>query len=333
MATDARILLTYSPAMRALYYGDGPLAELRSHGRVILHEREGELSAPELIAAAASAQIIVAHRATPVPAEVFAALPDLVAVVRGAVDTRNIAIPAASAAGVLVTHASAGFVPAVAELAIGMMIDLRRGISDYVAAYRAGNEPPQRMGRELAGSALGILGYGAIGRHLARLAMALGMTVRASDPFVTTTDPGIELVPMPELLAQSDIVVCLVVANDSTDNLMNARAFATMRHGSCFLNLSRGSLVDETALNAALDNGHLAGAALDVGRHGDQMPSPRLAARPNVIATPHIAGLTRGAADHQAFETARQVAAILRGEAPPGSMNADAATRLARLRS
>ncbi len=331
-ATGARILLTHAPQIRALYYRKGPQDALAARGTLTRHEREEELSPAELIAAAQGAQVIVAHRATPVPAEVFAALPDLVAVVRCAMDTRNIAIPAASAAGVLVTHASPGFVPAVAELAVGMMIDLGRGISGYVGRYRAGGEPPQAMGRQLSGSVLGILGYGAIGRHLGRLGIALGMEVLAADPFVAGAEPGVTLCPMAEVLARADFLVCLVIANDSTDDLMNAAAFAAMRRGSYFLNLSRGQLVDEAALEAALDSGHLAGAAMDVGRHGDQMPLPRLAARANVVATPHIGGLTQQAVDHQAFETTRQVAAILRGEAPPGSMNADAATRLARMR-
>jgi D-3-phosphoglycerate dehydrogenase len=188
------------------------------------------------------------------------------------------------------------------------------------------------MGRQLSGAVLGILGYGAIGRHLGRLGTALGMEVLAADPFAAGAEPGVTLRPMAEVLARADFLVCLVVANDSTDNLMDAAAFAAMRRGSYFLNLSRGQLVDEAALEAALDSGQLAGAALDVGGHGDQMPPPRLAARPNVVATPHIGGLTQQAVDHQAFETTRQAAAILRGEAPAGSMNDEAASRLARMR-
>ena len=109
---------------------------------------------------------------------------------------------------------------------------------------------------------------------------------------------------------------------------MDRAAFAAMRPGALFINASRGELVDDAALAEALDRKHLAGAALDVGRAQDQMPPAALAARPDVIATPHLGGLTREAAEHQAMETVHQTAAILRGEAPPGSVNRASATRL-----
>jgi D-3-phosphoglycerate dehydrogenase len=114
---------------------------------------------------------------------------------------------------------------------------------------------------------------------------------------------------------------------------MNAAAFAQMRPGAYFINASRGNLVDEAALGAALDSGHLAGCAIDVGRAPDQMPSPELARHPKVIATPHSAGLTLPAIEHQSLETVAQVAEILKGRPPKGSVNADRASRLARLRT
>ena len=114
-------------------------------------------------------------------------------------------------------------------------------------------------------------------------------------------------------MARADFVVCLAVANEATENLMNAAAFAAMKKTAYFINLSRGNLVDEAALAAALDGKRIAGAALDVGRAADQMPTPSLARRADVIATPHIAGLTPDAAEHQAFDTVRQVEALLAG--------------------
>jgi D-3-phosphoglycerate dehydrogenase len=101
-----------------------------------------------------------------------------------------------------------------------------------------------------------------------------------------------------------------------------------MKPGAYFINASRGNLVDERALREALDSGHLAGAALDVGRAADQMPSPDLARHPRVIATPHIGGLTPPAIQHQALETVAQATAILRGVFPPGAVNAPDARRL-----
>ena len=113
---------------------------------------------------------------------------------------------------------------------------------------------------------------------------------------------------------------------------MNAAAFAQMKKTAFFVNLSRGNLVDEKALEAALDSEQIAGAALDVGRAPDQKPSLFLAKRDDVIATPHTAGLTPEAAEHQAFDTVNQVAELVAGRMPPGAANAQAAHRLARLK-
>jgi D-3-phosphoglycerate dehydrogenase len=134
-------------------------------------------------------------------------------------------------------------------------------------------------------------------------------------------------VGLDELLASSDFVVCLAPANAETERLLDAAAFATMRPGAFFVNAARGELVDDEALLDALDSGHLAGCALDVGRAADQMPAPALAAHPLVLATPHIGGLTEPAIEHQALETVAQLTSLIRGEVPRGSVNADAATR------
>jgi D-3-phosphoglycerate dehydrogenase len=187
--------------------------------------------------------------------------------------------------------------------------------------------PEVMMGRQLAGSRLGIIGYGSIGRNLAGVAKALGMEVLAADPFATVSEQGIEHVPLEQLLERSDYVVCLAVANESTENLIGQAALARMQPHAFFINLSRGNLVDEAALAAALRENRIAGAATDVGRARDQMPSPELARLANVIATPHIGGLTPPAIESQSLETVRQVEAIIRGEVPAGGVNADHWTR------
>jgi D-3-phosphoglycerate dehydrogenase len=105
-----------------------------------------------------------------------------------------------------------------------------------------------------------------------------------------------------------------------------------MRRDAFFINLSRGNLVDEAPLMSALNTKRIAGAAMDVGRAADQLPTPELARHPSVIATPHTGGLTPAAIEHQAFDTVGQVRAILAGQAPPGAVNLGAATRLERLR-
>ena len=318
-----RILLTHSPEARALYYGERALAGLRKLGEVKLHEGPAPLEGEALITAAADCNVIVSYRQSPGPAALFERLPKLVAFVRCAIDIRNIDVAAASKAGVLVTQASAGFVASVAEMVLGFMVDLSRGITRSTMDYRAGRVPKAVMGKELRGSTLGIIGYGAIGREVSRIGKALGMRVLVNDPYVK----DVEQTSFDELLRRSDYVVPLAVATAETENLMNAAAFAKMKPGAFFINVSRGNLVDEQALEAALDAEGLAGCAMDVGRAPDQMPTPRLAARREVIATPHAAGLTPAAIEHQSLETVAQAGEILKGRAPKGAVNAEHWTR------
>ena len=322
-----KVLLAHTPQMRRNYYGDRSLNGLRAAAEVILHESDEPLDTTGLVRAAKDADIIVADRMTEGRGEIFAELPRLRAFVRCAVDIRNVNVEAASKAGVLVTRAGPGFVQAVAELALGFMVDLSRGVSRTTADYQAGREPEARMGRQLAGSTIGIIGYGSIGRYLAGIAMALRMEVLVSDPFADVSDAAIRQVGLDELLAASDYVVCLAIANEQTENLIGEAALARMQRHAVFINLSRGNLVDEPALARALRENRIAGAAIDVGRAPDQMPTPELAGLPNVIATPHVGGLTPQAIEYQSLETVRQVEAIVKGEVPPGAVNAERWTR------
>jgi D-3-phosphoglycerate dehydrogenase len=313
--------------MRRQYYGERSLNGLRALAQIVLHEGDDALDASGLIEAARDVDIIVADRLTEGRGEIFPYLPKLRAFVRCAVDIRNIDVEAASAAGVLVTRAGPGFVQSVAELALGFLVDLSRGISRATADYHAGRMPEVLMGRQLAGSSIGIIGFGSIGRYLAPLVRSLGMTVLVADPFVTIADADIQHVSLEDLLERSDYVVCLAVANENTENLIGQAALARMRPHAFFINLSRGNLVDEAALTAALRDNRIAGAAIDVGRARDQMPTPELAQLRNVIATPHIGGLTPPAIESQSLETVRQVQVIINGGVPPGAVNADRWTR------
>jgi D-3-phosphoglycerate dehydrogenase len=322
-----KVLLTHTPQARRQYYGERSLSGLRALAQLVLHEADDVLDASGLIEAARDVDIIVADRLTEGPGEIFPRLTKLRAFVRCAVDIRNIDVAAASAVGILVTRAGPGFVPSVAELALGFLVDLSRGISRASADYHAGRMPEVSMGRQLAGSSIGIIGYGSIGRYLAPLARSLGMTVLVADPFVTVDDLDIEHVSREDLLACSDYVVCLAVANEHTENLIGREALARMQKHAFFINLSRGNLVDEAALAEALRENRIAGAAMDVGRARDQMPTPELARLQNVIATPHIGGLTPPAIESQSLETVRQVEAIINGKVPVGAVNADHWTR------
>jgi D-3-phosphoglycerate dehydrogenase / 2-oxoglutarate reductase len=322
-----RVLLTFADTARSNYYGEQALAALRGIAEVKLNATEAALTGTALIEAARDCRVVISDRQAAAPAELFRSLPGLAVFQRCAVDVRNVDVAAASEAGVLVTHARPGFANAVAEWVLGAMIDLTRHLSDSVAAYRSGERPAIRMGGELRGATLGVVGYGVIGQRLATIADALGMRVLVADPFATVPAPFTAM-PLEQMLPQADHVVCLAPATAQTENLMDARCFAGMKRGAFFINASRGELVDEDALLQALDNGHLGGCALDVGRAADQMPSPALAAHPRVVATPHTAGLTPEAAGFQANETVAQLAELLAGRMPVGALNPAQATRL-----
>jgi D-3-phosphoglycerate dehydrogenase / 2-oxoglutarate reductase len=287
-----------------------------------LHEGSTPLEGDALIAAASDCDLIVSYRQSPGPAALFERLPRLKAFVRCAIDIRNIDVAAASRIGVLVTQASAGFVTSVAELVLGFLVDLSRGITRSTIEYRSGRVPKARTGRELRGATLGVIGHGQIGREVDRLGKALGMRVLVNDPY-----KKVKQVALDKLLAQSDFVVPLAVATAETENLIGRKAFSLMKPGACLINVSRGNLVDEAALEAALESGRLGGCAMDVGRDPDQMPTPRLARRADVLATPHTAGLTVPAIEHQSMETVAQAAQIAKGRTPKGAVNAKHWTR------
>ena len=328
-----RVFLTHGPEALANYYGARALAALEVVAEVHRLPEEVDWTPQSLALAAAGCQVIVSDRRADAGAELFVRLPELVAFCRCAVDIRNIDVAAASAQGILVTQASAGFMASVAEWVLGVMIDASRGISASVLAYRNGELPMPLMGRELRGSTLGLIGYGQIGRYLADIATPLGFQVLVADPHVVVAPGPARQVTLAKLLAEADHVVCLAHASAETENLIDAAALARMKPTACFINASRGNLVDEAALLAALDEGTIAAAALDVGRAPDQMPSPALARHPRVIATPHIGGLTPPAIEHQSMETVRQVAEILQGRAPQGAVNAAQAHRLRRFQT
>jgi len=312
------------------YFGAKALAALESVAEVRLNPQARELGMPELIEALVDCDALIAYRQTPGPEALFASCPNLAAFVRCAVDIRTVDVAAASAHGVLVTQASAGFAPAVAEWVVATLIDLGRGIGRYAQAYHRGAPLVPAMGRELRGSTLGVVGYGQIARYLCGLAEAFGMSVLVSTPETIPPRAGVKQVDMPTLLAQSHFVVCLAPANAQTAGMFGASAFAAMQPGAFFINAARGELVNEAELLAALQSGRLGGCALDVGSAPDQMPNPELARHPLVIATPHIGGLTVPATEHQALETVAQITSLLGGQIPPGAVNAAHATRVRR---
>jgi D-3-phosphoglycerate dehydrogenase / 2-oxoglutarate reductase len=331
IAQHLRILLTHPTDALAHYFGEAPLAALRGMGRVCLNPGSNTWTEAELVERVMGHDVVVLDRATPAGAAVFDADARLAAVCRVAVDIRNIDVVAASARGVLVTQASAGFQDAVAEWIVGAMIDLSRHISNAVVEYRNGIEPVVRRGRQIGSSTVGIVGYGQIAQRLHRLLLAFGCRVLVHDPYVSANGHDVELRSFEGLLQDSDFVVCLAAATDETENMFSAAAFSAMRREAFFINASRGNLVNEEALAEALEAKLIAGAAIDVGRASDQRPNLIIAQRPDVVATPHIGGNTPESVLHQAWCVVEQVRALSQGEVPSGAVNPQDWTRRLRL--
>lgn len=323
-----RLYLAYTDAEFANAYSPAAFARLERSVDVVRNTTGEVLRGEALAHAARGCDLMIGYRSTPCDAEALRGMPHLIAFLRAAVDLGTVDVDEASRQGILVTRVSPGFHNAVAELGIGLMIDVARGITRHRLQLGGGQHLPPQQGTELAGSTLGFAGYGGIARHMNALARAMGMRTIACDPFVREAD--LPLVALDELLAQADFVVCLAAATPSTRHLFDAQAFGRMKRGAFFVNLSRGELVDEDALERALDAGHLGGAALDVGSAPDQKPAARFIGRTDVVVTQHIGATTTQARARQTMDTIVQVESIAAGLMPSGAVNPDAAYRFTR---
>lgn len=250
--------------------------------------------------------------------------PQLKIVAKHGAGTDNIDIRAAEARGVVVTNAAIANALAVAEFAIAAMLALARGIVSSDALLRLGTWTP-RTGRQLDGSTAGIIGLGAIGKLVAVRANALGMRVVYYDLVPPTASPRAnewERLPLDEVLALADFLTIHVPLSDTTRKMVGTAELARMKPTAYLVNLSRGGIVDEAALAAALAGGRLAGAALDVF---EQEPVPRrspLLHVPAMILTPHMAGYTEESLAAMSIAVAESVVAALDGEDPPGRVTA-----------
>ena len=214
--------------------------------------------------------------------------------VKFGVGVDNIDIPAATARRIPVANAPRANSNAVAELALGYMLELARRMWTMHAIVLAGGWT-RHVGGEIEGKTLGIVGLGAVGRILAVKARALGLAVAATDPYPDAAfcaEHGIALLPLEELLPAADYVSLHLAGGERNRNLMGRDQFRAMKPGACLLNLSRGDVVDAAALVEALRGGHLGGAALDAFPVEPPDRNDPLFALPNVLFTPHVGGHT-----------------------------------------
>ena len=324
-ARRLKLFLAYTDPEFANAYDAALVARLECSVDMVRHPGHEVLTGAALVEAARDCDLVVAYRSTSCDAATLKALPRLLAWVRAAVDISTVDLAEASVQGILVTRVTPGFQNAVAELGMGMLIDLARGMTAHRLQPNGGQGLAPRQGRELRGATLGFVGYGAIARQMNGLARSFGMRTLACDPKLTEAD--IALRPLEAVLTQSDFVVCLAAATPDTRHLFNHRSLALMKRGAFFVNLARGELVDDDALEHALATGHLGGAALDVGSAADQKPAARFVSRPDVVVTQHIGATTSQARAAQTLDTVQQVEALAQGRMPFGAVNPNAAYR------
>jgi (S)-sulfolactate dehydrogenase len=273
-----------------------------------------------LAAAVGPADAWIVRNRTQVRGAALAAALRLRVVGRLGVGLDNIDLDACAARGIAVIPATGANAETVAEYVLGMAMILLRGAAYLsTSAVAAGRWPRQMLaqGREVAGKTLGLVGFGSIGRVTARKAQALGIRVIAFDPALDADSPAwreaaVASCGLEELLGRADIVSLHVPLVESTRGLLDARRLGLMKAGAILVNSARGGIVDEAALAVALREGRLAGAALDVFAEEPLRARSVLADAPNLILTPHIAGVTLESNERVSRLVAEGVAAALR---------------------
>ncbi|MEV0715373.1 2-hydroxyacid dehydrogenase [Asanoa sp. NPDC050611] len=266
----------------------------------------------ELIAALSGVEIAVTQMA-PFTARVLAAADALrlVVVCRGG--PVNVNLDAAAAAGVQVRTTPGRNAVAAAEHTVALMLAALRQIPDRHAGVRAGQWRSDlyaldQVGGELAGSTVGLVGYGAIGRRVGRILSAFDARVLVHDPYA---DPAIDPVDLPELLDRSAVVSLHARLTPETTGMIGAAELARLPRGAVLVNTARGGLLDYTAVADALDSGHLGAAAFDVFEAEPLPADSRLRTAPRVVLTPHLAGATRQTAERAATQAAAAVREFL----------------------
>jgi D-3-phosphoglycerate dehydrogenase len=296
------------PAMKALARVDPEMRMSKSTG------------ADDILSIARDADAILVTYAK-LPAELLAQLTRCKAIGRFGLGVDNIDVPAASARGIVVTYVPDYCMQEVSDHAMALLLALARKVPFSNRLVQAGRweMPAVAPLRRIEGQVLGLIGFGNIPRALAPKAKAFGLKVVAHDPYAARelfASAGVESVGFDDLLARSDFISVHAPLLPATRGLVNAAAFAKMKKGALIVNTARGPLIDEPALIAALDSGHLGGAALDVVTTEPLSKDSPLIGRDNVILTPHTAFYSIEALEELQTKCASDVARVLSGEKP-----------------
>ena len=285
----------------------------------VLYDAKLVDDAPRLAAEAANADALIVRNRTQVRGELLAALKRCKVIGRLGVGLDNIDVPGCEARGMQVIPATGANALSVAEYVISAAMLLLRGAYQSTTAVVDGKWPRNALsnGRETAGKTLGLIGFGSIGQLTAKLAQALGMQVIAFDAMMDQDHPayassGVRAAGLDELIASADVVSLHVPLVDSTRNLFDAKRIAAMKRGAVLINTARGGIIDEAALAAALKSGQLGGAAIDVFASEPLPASAHFSGYPNLLLTPHIAGVSTESNERVSFLIADKVLEALR---------------------
>jgi D-3-phosphoglycerate dehydrogenase len=299
------------------------LAAVRAHPDVEVVVKT-DLTPEELLAEIRDADALLVRSATKVTAEVIAAGEKLVVIGRAGVGVDNIDVDAATRRGVVVCNSPEGNTAAAAEHTWALLLSLARSIPAADASVKAGEwERSAFVGVELLNKTLGVIGLGKIGSEVAARAGAFGMKVLGYDPFVSAEHAarlGVEVVSLPELLAEADFITLHVPLTRDTRGLLNADSLKKLKPGARIVNCSRGGVVDEQALAEAVASGQVAGAALDVFESEPPGDSPLLKLD-RVVLTPHLGASTAEAQVKVAVDVAQQVLEVLQGKPARSAVN------------
>ena len=238
-------------------------------------------------------------------------------IARYGVGVEKVDLAAARERGIVVTNTPGANSSSVAELTIGLMLALARHIPEAIHATREGGWP-RLSGLSIEGKTVGLLGFGSIGREVAKRLSGFNCTILAYDPAIDPKSdrPGVRLLPQSAVIEEADILSLHLPVTAETRGMVNADFLARMKPGSLLINTARGELIDEPALAAALQSGHLAGAALDCFAVEPPGANHPLLMLPNVLATPHAGAHTDGAINAMGWGALRNCLAVLRGEPP-----------------
>ncbi|MDZ4771029.1 MAG: hydroxyacid dehydrogenase [Chloroflexota bacterium] len=279
----------------------------------------GQLNRADLLAALPDADALIIRSASKIDAEAIAAAGKLRLIARAGVGVDNVDLAAATARKIVVMNTPDGNTISTAEHTFGLMLALARHIPQAHASLLAGKwDRKSYNGVELRGKTLGVVGFGRIGRAVAKRALAFDMTVIAYDPYIAAdlaADLGVESVSLEDIYRRSDFITLHALLTDETRDMINAGTIARMKKGVRIIDAARGALVNEGDLADGIKSGHVAGAALDVFQQEPPQENNPLIGLPGVVHTPHLAASTDDAQITVAVEAAQLVAAaLLHGE-------------------